>query len=245
MMKANLSEHTALITGAGKRIGRAFAEALSRNGCSVVAHYGKSRSGAEEVVEFARSQGVRAACVQADLASAEETVTAFRDAVDAVGEIDILINNASIFDPEEFLETDVELWDRSHAVNLRAPYLLAQEFARHRDGRPGAIVNMLDWRALRPGADHFAYTIAKAGLAALTRSLAQALAPAIRVNGLALGAILPPSDGGGIPVAERKKVPAGRIGSVEDVVDTMLFLVGGPEYITGEIIHVDGGRQLT
>jgi pteridine reductase len=244
-MKPDLSTHTALITGSGKRIGRAFAEALARNGCSVVAHYGTSKADAKEVVEFARSQGVRAAGVQADLASAEDTVTAFRSAVDAIGDIDILINNASVFDPEKLLETDVELWDRSHAVNLRAPFLLAREFARHRDGRPGSIVNMLDWRALRPGADHFAYTIAKAGLAALTRSLAQALGPAIRVNGLALGAILPPSDGGGIPDAELKKVPAGRVGSVEDVVETLLFLVGGPEYITGEIIHVDGGRQLT
>jgi len=241
----NFEGRSAFISGSGKRIGRSFAMALAERGASIAVHYGRSADEADEVAEYARSQGGKAVTVQADLADAGETVRAFEDALRGLGEIDILINNASVFDPEDVFETDAALWDRSHAVNLRAPFLLSQALGRHRNGRPGAILNMLDWRALRPGADHFAYTIAKAGLAALTRSLAQALAPGIRVNGLALGAILPPSDGGGIPDAQLKQVPAGRVGDVEEVVDAMLFLVGGPKYITGEIIHVDGGRQLT
>jgi pteridine reductase len=127
------------------------------------------------------------------------------------------------------------------AVDLRAPFLLAQSFARARAGAPGAIVNILDWRALRPGADHFPYTIAKAGLAAMTRSLAVALAPTTRVNGLALGAVLPPADGG---TGGLDSVPSGRWARLEEVGQALVFLLGGSDYITGSILHLDGGRHL-
>jgi NAD(P)-dependent dehydrogenase (short-subunit alcohol dehydrogenase family) len=239
-----LREHSALVTGAGTRLGKAFAAALVERGASVAVHYRSSADGAREVVEEAGSKGVRGVALQADLADPEAASRLVDRAVDELGEIHFLVNSASIFDSQGPMKTDVSLWDRSLAVNLRAPFLLSQAFARHREGRPGAIVNMLDWRALRPGPDHFAYTIAKAGLAAMTRSLARALAPSIRVNGLALGAILPPSDGAGIPDAQLRQVPAGRIGSVEETVESLLFLLAGPEYITGEILHLDGGRQL-
>ena len=135
----------------------------------------------------------------------------------------------------------MEAWDRHFAVDLRAPFLLSQAFARERAGAPGAIVNLLDWRALRPAADHFPYTIAKAGLAAMTRSLALALAPTIRVNGLALGAILPPADGG---TAGLDSVPSGRWARLEEVGQALLFLLGGSDYVTGNILHLDGGRHL-
>jgi len=129
-------------------------------------------------------------------------------------------------------------------INLTTPFLLSQAFARALEpGKEGRIVNILDWRALRPGPDHLPYTISKAGLVALTRSLAQALAPEISVNGIALGAILPPSDGGaGDEIL--KNVPAGRWAELEEVQKTLSFLLSGPSYITGEIIHVDGGRHL-
>lgn len=130
------------------------------------------------------------------------------------------------------------------AINLTAPFLLSQAFAAaHVPGTSGRIINLLDWRALRPGADHFPYSISKAGLAALTRSLAIAMAPDITVNGLALGAILPPSTGGDLQ-AIVDPVPAGRWAELEEVTETLLFLLSGPEYITGEIIHIDGGRHL-
>jgi NAD(P)-dependent dehydrogenase (short-subunit alcohol dehydrogenase family) len=119
--------------------------------------------------------------------------------------------------------------------------LLSQAFARARRGRTGAIVNVLDWRALRPTPDHLPYTISKAGLAALTRSLARALAPTIRVNGLALGAVLPPSDGG---EGALEGVPLGRWADPSEVGSALRFLLEGPDFITGAILHLDGGRHL-
>jgi NAD(P)-dependent dehydrogenase (short-subunit alcohol dehydrogenase family) len=129
------------------------------------------------------------------------------------GPLYALVNNASIFENLSFIETN------------------------------GRIINILDWRALRPGADHFPYTISKAGLAALTQSLAVSLAPNITVNGIAFGAILPPSDGGDTGDI-LKDVPAKRWADMEEVGEILLFLLDGPEYITGEIIHLDGGRNL-
>jgi NAD(P)-dependent dehydrogenase (short-subunit alcohol dehydrogenase family) len=134
-------------------------------------------------------------------------------------------------------------------VNLTAPFLLSQAFARGlAPGAPGRIINLLDWRALRPGADHLPYTISKAALAALTRSLAQALAPQVTVNGLALGAILPPNEGnaGAGNAAERivENVPARRWARLEEVEQGLIFFLTGPDYVTGEIIHIDGGRHL-
>jgi len=129
-------------------------------------------------------------------------------------------------------------------INLTTPFLLSQAFAAQLpETADGRIVNILDWRALRPGADHFPYTISKAALAAMTRSLAAALAPRITVNGIALGAVLPPADGGGGPEVI-EKVPLGRWSKDEEVQQALVFLLSGPAYITGEIIHVDGGRHL-
>lgn len=129
-------------------------------------------------------------------------------------------------------------------INLMAPFLLSQAFARAlRPGESGRIINLLDWRALRPGPDHLPYTVSKSALVALTRSLAVALAPQINVNGLALGAILPPS-GGKMDPDILGKVPAGRWASLEEVNQALVFLLDGPAYVTGEILHVDGGRHL-
>lgn len=129
-------------------------------------------------------------------------------------------------------------------VNLTAPFLLCQAFpSLIEPGGKGRIVNILDWRALRPGKDHFPYTISKAALAALTQSLAVEFAPDITVNGLAFGAILPPSDGGDTETI-LDDVPAGRWADLDEVGQALLFLLDGPGYITGEIIHLDGGRHL-
>jgi pteridine reductase len=135
-------------------------------------------------------------------------------------------------------------WQRHMDINLTVPFLLSQALARQLpEGKEGRIVNIVDWRALRPGADHFPYTISKAALAALTRSLAAALAPRITVNALAFGAILPPSDR---PATAKiiENVPAQRWSKPEEVAEAIVFLLSGPAYITGEIIHLDGGRHL-
>ncbi|MFQ5941925.1 MAG: SDR family oxidoreductase [Anaerolineales bacterium] len=241
--KFNLKGHSAIVTGAGRRLGRAFAEALAKNGANVVVHYGSSAEEAEEVVRGLLEHGVRATEVQADLADPAEAIELVGRATEAIGEVDLLVNNAATFGPVEALDTSIEDWQLHLNVNLTAPFLIAQQFARSRQGARGSIVNLLDWRALRPGADHFPYTISKAALAALTRGLAVSLAPHIRVNGLALGAILPPSDGGTDDPLEG--VPSRRWGTVEEAIEALLFLLAGPEYVTGEILHVDGGRHLT
>jgi NAD(P)-dependent dehydrogenase (short-subunit alcohol dehydrogenase family) len=241
-MDLDLTGHVALVTGGGRRLGRAFAEGIAACGGGVVIHYGGSRAEAEAVVKAIQDRGGRAAAVQADLGQPEQTAALIPAAAQALGDLDLLVNSAAIFEPGALPDLTLESWNRHLAINLTAPLLLCQAFARQRAGRPGAIVNILDWRALRPGADHLAYTLSKAGLEALTRSLAVSLAPAIRVNGLALGAILPPSDGGGADVISR--VPLGRWGTVEEAVDSLIFLLAGPGFITGEVLVLDGGRLL-
>ncbi len=244
-MDFDLHGRAALVTGAGRRLGKAFAEALAAHGADVVIHYGRSAKLAEALARQLQEQGVRAVPLQADLADPHQAAALLDRAVEAFGEVHYLVNNASIFEPLGVMDTDPAAWRRHLDVNLTAPFLLSQAFARHRAGQPGAIVNLLDWRALRPGADHFPYTIAKAALAAMTRSLAVAFAPNVRVNGLALGAILPPPEAEGVHKPEIiRQVPAGRWGEVEEVCHALLFLLAGPEYVTGQIVHVDGGRHL-
>ena len=240
----SLTGKTILITGAGKRIGRSLALAVALAGADVVVHYGSSSSGAEQTAQEIRSLGRRAAILQADLAIPSQTGTLVRRAIDALGPLDALVNSAAIFEPLDWQDITLESWERHLAINLTAPFLLSQAFASAiQAGASGRIVNILDWRALRPGPDHLPYTISKAGLVALTRSLAQALAPRISVNGLALGAILPPSDGGDTPDI-LANVPARRWAEPGEVESALLFLLTGPAYLTGEIIHVDGGRHL-
>ena len=239
----DLRGHAALVTGAGRRLGEAFARALAAAGCDVCLHYGTTPAEAL-AAELGRRHDVRTAALQADLSDAQAAASLVDRAVGALGHVDLLVNSASIFEPLDFGATALADWQRHLAVNLTAPFLISQSFARQRGQQPGAIVNLLDWRALRPGPDHFPYTISKAGLAAMTTSLAQSLAPAIRVNGLALGAILPPA-GGPVDEAPAAAAPLGRWATLAETTDALLFLLAGPNFITGEILHLDGGRHLT
>ncbi len=239
----DLRGHTALVTGAGRRLGRAFAEAIARQGGDVVVHYRNSQAGAEGAVQVAQRLGCRSVAIQADLLDPEQAAGLIRRSLELVPEVDLLVNSAAIFEPVGALEASVETWQRHLSINLTSPYLISQAFARARNGAPGVIVNLLDWRALLPAADHFPYTISKSALAALTRGLALALAPSVRVNGLALGAILSPAEGGGDD--SLTEVPAGRSGTVEEAVEGLLFLLAGPKSMTGEILRLDGGRHLT
>lgn len=238
----SLEGKTVMITGAARRLGRVMALACARAGADVILHHGHSPQEAHGLAEEIRSLGRQAWIVQADLADARQTL-ALGDAMWQYETLYALVNSASIFEPLTFAETTLEDWQRHLQVNLTAPFLLSQAFSRHLAGREGRIVNILDWRALRPGADHFPYTIAKAALAAMTRSLAQALAPQIQVNGIAFGAILPPSDGAPVK-GVIAQTPMRRLADLQEVAETLLFLLTGPTYITGEIIHLDGGRHL-
>ena len=233
-----------LVTGAAKRIGRALALAIARAGWNVIIHHGHSPQEAETLKTEIEALGRNASIVQADLAdpvrAAELIESAFK-----IGNLYAIVNNAAIFGRNDLATTTLADWQAHLDVNLTAPFLLSQAFGRLLPAdQKGRILNILDWRALRPGADHLPYTISKAALAALTRSLAVTLAPRISVNGLALGAVLPPTDGG---PADKvlAQAPISRWVTLDEVCETTLFLLTGPETITGEILHVDGGRHLT
>lgn len=235
-----------LITGAARRVGHGLARACAAAGADVVIHYHKSIVNAEETAAEIRGMGQQAWLVKGDLSSTGEVSRIIEQAAEAAP-LFALVNSASIFKQVSMQETTLAEWDRHMAVNLTAPFLLSQAFAaqvpEHGEHTEGRIVNLVDWRALRPGPDHFPYTISKAALAAMTRSMAAALAPRVTVNALALGAILPPE--GQEPSHNiLKTVPVGRWGEVTEVEAALLFLLTGPAYITGEIIHVDGGRHL-
>jgi NAD(P)-dependent dehydrogenase (short-subunit alcohol dehydrogenase family) len=232
-----------LITGGAQRIGRSLALAVAHAGGDVIIHYGRSQSEAERTRSEIEALGRKAILVQTDLADPAQAAGLI-SRLSEHGPLFALINNASIFESLTWENSGVEAWNRHLAINLTAPFLLSQAFAKSlRPEEAGRIVNLLDWRSLRPGADHLPYTISKSALAALTHSLAVALAPQITVNGLALGAILPPSDGN-VAKAILDNVPAKRWAALEEVGQALIFILTGPAYVTGEIIHVDGGRHL-
>jgi pteridine reductase len=232
-----------LITGGARRIGRHLALSAARNGANIIVHHGHSTEEALEVCNQAERLGVQACPLEADLSDPQQAA-ALVEKARCFGDLDGLINNAAIFKALNPQETSLQDWQNHLAINLTAPFLISQSFAASLpENKEGRIINILDWRALRPGADHFPYTISKAGLAAMTRSLAAAFAPHITVNALALGAILPPSDGAGLE-GLLEPVPARRWATLEEVWQSVAFLLSGPTYITGEIIHLDGGRHL-
>jgi NAD(P)-dependent dehydrogenase (short-subunit alcohol dehydrogenase family) len=243
MLEMNLSGKTILVTGAARRVGRAIALTIAEAGADVILHHHHSSQEAAEVADQIHALGRCAWVMQADLANPAQAASLV-DRAAAISPLDGLINNAAIFEAGTVLDTPLDSWQQHLAINTTAPFLLSQAFARQRScDREGRILNILDWRALRPGADHFAYTVSKAALAAMTKSLAISLAPHIQVNGLALGAILPPADG-----ADNEKVlgsvPAARWADLQELEESVMFLMSGPIYITGEIIHLDGGRHL-
>ncbi len=232
------------MTGGARRLGRAFVLALAEAGMDVIVHYGHAAREAEETVSQARRRGVRAVAIQADLQDADAAAHLIEAAAEALGLPHVLVNSAAIFVPGTLLDTDLDNWSRHFRINLRAPFLLIQSFARLLDGQLGKVVNIADWRAVYPGRQYLAYTLSKAALLTLTQMAARELAPAIQVNALALGAILPPP-GKDEAYVERlvQRVPAKRTARLEEVTDALLFLLRN-DYITGEILFVDGGAHL-
>lgn len=239
----NLDGQTILITGAARRVGRAMALAVARAGAHVIIHHAHSPGEAEALRQELLAQGFTASLLEADLGDPQQAAGLVERAWQ-IRPLDGLVNNAAIFAPLGWDTAAAPDWEKHLAINLIAPFLLSQAFARLAlPARQGRIINILDWRALRPGPDHLPYTVSKAALAALTRSLAQAFAPHLTVNGIAFGAILPPADGALNPHL-LDDYPAHRWADLDEVGQTLLFLLAGPSYITGEIIHLDGGRHL-
>jgi NAD(P)-dependent dehydrogenase (short-subunit alcohol dehydrogenase family) len=235
---------TVLITGAAKRIGRYLAEWLAGEGFAIVLHYGNSEEEAKDAQKVILSNGGKCELIQADLANDRDVGRFFPELAERKIYVQHIIHNASLFENLTFESMGQEDWNRHVQINLTTPVFLNQAFVKQlREKDTGRIIHLLDWRALRPGKDHFPYTISKAALVSVTQSLAASLAPRVLVNGIALGAILPPSDGGDTQTI-LKQVPAQRWATLEEVGDTVLFLLKGPGYITGEVIHLDGGRHL-
>ena len=235
----------ALVTGAGRRVGRALALALGDAGCRVALHYGQSEQDANETAALIQSMGSEAITVQADLEDPKQVASLAESVRDQLGPIEILINNASIFDKINLDDTSVDDWDRHLAINLRAPFLLAQAMqAQLGDDSHGKIISLNDWRTARPA--RFAYGVSKTALSGLTRTLALSMAPNVQANEISLGAILPPSDIPADRPRDEIKInlgPAARMGSLNEVADAMMMLVQN-DFITGETINVDGGRHV-
>ena len=189
-MNEPLNGKTILVTGAARRLGKIFALSCARAGADVVIHHGHSDQEAEEAREEIKGLGREAWIFKADLKDSSQAQSLISRINESMP-LHALVNSAAIFESLTLENTSMEDWQKYIAINLTAPFLLSQAFAKQAPEK-ARIVNILDWRALRPGADHFPYTISKAALAAMTKSLAVALVPKIIVNGLALGAILPP-----------------------------------------------------
>jgi NAD(P)-dependent dehydrogenase (short-subunit alcohol dehydrogenase family) len=236
---------TALITGAGRRIGRALAEDLGSAGWRIGVHYHHSAEEAEEVVAAVRARGGEAAAVQADLADAASVARLVPATVEALGPLGCLINNASIFEHDDIASATLESWDSHIAINLRAPFFLSQAFASQaKDTVRSAIINLIDERVwhLTP---HFAsYTVSKAGLWTLTQTLAMALAPRIRVNAVGPGPTLPsPYQNQEQFGAQCARMPLGHGTTPSEICQAVRFILGA-RAMTGQMIALDGGQHL-
>jgi len=234
----------ALVTGAGRRVGRALAVALGAEGMRVAVHYHASDRGARETAQFIVDAGGTASLVSADLTKPDEPERLVRDVVEQLGAMDVLVNSSAVMERTPLGEVTAAAWDAMMALNLRAPFLLAQAAAPHLSRRKGAIVNIADLAAFETWRGYIPHAITKAGIVQMTRGLAHALAPKIRVNAVAPGPVLLP-DGWTPDQAEHltATTPLGRIGTPEDVAQAVLYLLSA-DYVTGETIIVDGGRHI-
>ena len=237
----------ALVTGAARRIGAAIARTLHAAGCDLALHCHRSRAELDALA--AELDGVRAGSVlvlQADLAEFDRLPELVAGAVGRFGRLDALVNNASAFFPTRLGETTPAQWDALFAANARAPFFLAQAAAPHLRAARGAIVNLVDIHAERPLRDHALYGMSKAALAYMTRALALELAPEVRVNAIAPGAILWPEDGkdDAAKAAILARTPLGRTGTVEEIAEAVRWLLRDARYTTGQVLRVDGGRLL-
>lgn len=235
----------ALVTGGARRLGRAFAEALAQDGMRVAVHYGHSAREAEEVVEGIRAEGGVAAAFQADLRDADAAVGLPDRVMQEMGRLDVLVNSAAVMERGPVPQVTVDQWDAIVALNLRAPFFLAQQAASHLAAARGTIVNIADLSGLEPWKSYPVHSISKAGVVMLTKVLATALAPDVTVNGIAPGTVLLPDDWDD----ERRAflaetTPLARLGTPQDAVAALRYLVHHAPFVTGETIVVDGGRIL-
>lgn len=238
------SNPVALVTGGGVRVGRAIALALARGGYDLLVSYNSSPAGADEVAAAARQMLRRAHTARADLSRERDVTALARIAAERYGRLDLLVNSAASFVPGDLLEVTAAEWDAVMALNLRAPFLLVRETAGLLRASRGSIVNVVDLSALHPWPSHPHHSVSKAGLLHLTKVMARALAPEVRVNAVAPGYVMPPEHHSDAEIERtRRRIPMGRVGAPEDVADAVRFLARA-DYVTGQVVVVDGGLGL-
>jgi pteridine reductase len=247
-MSEALSGKVVLVTGGAKRVGAAIARRLHREGASLMLHYrGSEREAKALRTELNAARAESVALVQADLLDVQGLPEIVRNTVNRFERLDALINNASTFFPTPVGEMTPANWDTLVGANLRAPLFLSQAAAPHLKKTGGSIVNITDIHAERPLKSYVIYSVAKTGLVGLTRSLARELAPEVRVNGVAPGAIVWPEDGSWDDITRQRIVShtlMRRTGEPDDIARAVYYLIAEAPYVTGQIIAVDGGRSI-
>lgn len=240
----NAPRRTALVTGAGRRLGQAIAVALGERGVHVMVHYHTSDRGARETVAMIESAGGSATVVQGDLRNPAAIDALVATSVAQTGTLDVLVNSAAEMLRTPVGEVSVAQWDALMDLNLRAPFFLAQAAAPHLRRSHGCIVNIADIAAEETWPGYIPYSITKAGIAYMTRALARALAPDVRVNAVAPGAVHLPDDFDDAMAARlAETTPLQRLGAPADVVGAVLYLLDAG-YVTGQVVAVDGGRLI-
>jgi pteridine reductase len=240
-----LKGRVALVTGAGRRLGRAMAAALAERGMTVAIHHHASSRGANELKQQILKAGGRAACFPADLTDPHAARALPGRVVSEFGRLDVLVNSAAVMHRLIFEETTAEQWDAIQNLNLRAVFFCTQGAAPLLRAAGGKVVNLADLAGLQPWPGFAAHSVSKAGVVMLTKVLARSLAPEVTVNAIAPGAVLVPED---YDSEERERLaratPLRRLGSPSDVVSALLYLLEGGDFVTGEVLVVDGGRLI-
>jgi NAD(P)-dependent dehydrogenase (short-subunit alcohol dehydrogenase family) len=242
----DLKGKVALVTGAGRRLGRAVAIALAERGAILAIHYRNSRAEAEAVVAQIVDAGGRAQSFAADLGQVGEIERLIVEVIAAFGRLDVLVNSASVFVRKSLEDISEHDWDTTLDTNLKAPFFLSKfaGAAMRRNGA-GKIINLGDWAGIRPYVNFIPYSVSKAGLIGLTRALAKTLAPEVQVNCIALGPVMPPDDYDAAEIERlRKATLTKRLGSPDDVARAVLFLCEGTDFATGSTLMLEGGRIL-
>lgn len=236
---------SALVTGAGTRIGASLAKGLAAMGYAVAVHYNASRENAEDLAAQLNAKGYRAKLVCCDLANRADRANLIAEAVDKVGALSVLVNNASIYEPDSVETLDEALWDRHFALHTEAPMFLARDFARQLPhGASGNIINMIDARVLDLSPSYTSYTLSKAALHIATRTLAQSLAPRIRVNAIGPGPTLPEAGQSDEDFARRvSQLPLGQHPTLDEMVGALRFILS-TQSMTGQMVALDGGSHL-